>query len=114
MAKRTAQQIIRSTLQGSGDSFSSNELLEVIEGEVTTRTLRRWLSAWEAEGVVQKVGKRKATRYQWVSSPPAEHHFTFLDSVPEYRQQALLHQLRDLWTHASTAIEGNTLTLGDT
>jgi Fic family protein len=27
---------------------------------------------------------------------------------------ALLQQLRDLWTHGSAAIEGNTLTLGET
>jgi Fic family protein len=27
---------------------------------------------------------------------------------------ALLAQVRDLWTHGSTAIEGNTLTLGET
>lgn len=27
---------------------------------------------------------------------------------------ALLNQIRDLWTHGSTAIEGNTLTLGET
>ena len=29
-------------------------------------------------------------------------------------RQALLTQLRNLWTHTSTAIEGNTLTLGET
>ncbi len=29
-------------------------------------------------------------------------------------QQSLLHQIRDLWTHTSTALEGNTLTLGET
>ncbi len=29
-------------------------------------------------------------------------------------QQALIIQLRDLWSHTSTAIEGNTLTLGET
>lgn len=29
-------------------------------------------------------------------------------------QQTLLHQIRDLWTHTSTALEGNTLTLGET
>lgn len=29
-------------------------------------------------------------------------------------QRALLAQVRDLWTHGSTAIEGNTLTLGET
>ena len=29
-------------------------------------------------------------------------------------QQSLLNQVRDLWTHTSTALEGNTLTLGET
>ena len=29
-------------------------------------------------------------------------------------RKALLIQLRNLWTHTSTAIEGNTLTLGET
>jgi len=29
-------------------------------------------------------------------------------------QRSLLAQMRDLWTHGSTAIEGNTLTLGET
>lgn len=29
-------------------------------------------------------------------------------------QQSLLNQFRDLWTHTSTALEGNTLTLGET
>jgi Fic family protein len=32
---------------------------------------------------------------------------------PDIRS-ALLNQIRDLWTHGSTAIEGNTLTLGET
>lgn len=39
------------------------------------------------------------------------HYLQTLD--PDLR--ATLHtQLRDLWTHTSTALEGNTLTLGDT
>jgi len=37
--------------------------------------------------------------------------FKILDSD---LQKALLVQLRNLWTHTSTAIEGNTLTLGET
>jgi len=28
--------------------------------------------------------------------------------------QSLSSQIRDLWTHTSTALEGNTLTLGET
>lgn len=40
--------------------------------------------------------------------------FKFLNGMDRDIQQTLLHQIRDLWTHTSTALEGNTLTLGDT
>lgn len=40
--------------------------------------------------------------------------FGFLKNLDQDLRQALQIQLRDLWTHASTAIEGNTLTLGET
>lgn len=39
---------------------------------------------------------------------------TFLNGLDQDLQKALLIQLRNLWTHTSTAIEGNTLTLGET
>ncbi|MCK5542676.1 MAG: Fic family protein [Desulfobacterales bacterium] len=38
----------------------------------------------------------------------------FLKDLDNDLRKALLHQLRNLWTHTSTAIEGNTLTLGET
>ena len=38
----------------------------------------------------------------------------FLDGLTETRKGELLKALKALWTHDSTAIEGNTLTLGDT
>jgi Fic family protein len=40
--------------------------------------------------------------------------FDFLKDLDSDIRDALLVQLRNLWTHASTAIEGNTLTLGET
>jgi len=40
--------------------------------------------------------------------------FEFLKGLDKDIQGTLLKQLRDLWTHTSTAIEGNTLSLGDT
>ncbi|MCP4682288.1 MAG: Fic family protein [Desulfobacterales bacterium] len=40
--------------------------------------------------------------------------FIFLNGLDNDLQKALLIQLRNLWTHTSTAIEGNTLTLGET
>lgn len=38
----------------------------------------------------------------------------FLDGLTDNLKQTLLEQLRILWTHTSTAIEGNTLSLGET
>jgi hypothetical protein len=38
----------------------------------------------------------------------------FLKKLDSDLKSALKAQLRDLWTHTSTAIEGNTLTLGET
>ncbi len=38
----------------------------------------------------------------------------FLTDLDPDLQKALMIQLRNLWTHTSTAIEGNTLTLGET
>ena len=38
----------------------------------------------------------------------------FLDGIGEARRTELLKAIRALWTHDSTAIEGNTLSLGDT
>ena len=40
--------------------------------------------------------------------------FYFLQDLDNDIRDALLVQLRNLWTHTSTAIEGNTLTLGET
>lgn len=39
---------------------------------------------------------------------------SFLPTLDPDLRAALLAQLRDLWTHTSTALEGNTLTLGET
>ena len=38
----------------------------------------------------------------------------FLKGLDQDLRDALLVQLRNLWTHSSTALEGNTLTLGET
>jgi len=38
----------------------------------------------------------------------------FLNDLDQDLRDALLAQLRNLWTHSSTALEGNTLTLGET
>jgi len=42
------------------------------------------------------------------------HRFEFLTNLDTDLKTVLMNQFRDLWTHSSTAIEGNTLSLGDT
>jgi fido (protein-threonine AMPylation protein)/DNA-binding transcriptional ArsR family regulator len=84
-------------------------------GPVPARSLRRWLNAWVEEGVIEKSGQGRATRYRYClaeADPTAS--LAFLAGLDSDLRQSLLKQLRDLWTHNSTAIEGNTLTLGDT
>jgi len=39
---------------------------------------------------------------------------TFLKNLDEDIRKSLVSQIRNLWTHSSTAIEGNTLKLGET
>ena len=91
--------------------ISLRELKRLTESKVADRTLRRWLVAWVEQGVVHRTGKKRSTQYLWVQTHPA---FAFMQGLSDSQQRALRAQLRDLWTHTSTALEGNTLTLGDT
>ena len=93
--------------------MSLSELLVAIEHVVPERTLRRWLTRWVDEGQLVRTGKRRSTRYHLPASD-TQPEFAFLRGLSASRKTALLDQLRDLWTHHSTAVEGNTLTLGDT
>jgi len=98
---------------------------------IPERTLRRWLVNLVAQGEVHRSGNKRGTKYQknpanihqapdrayQIRSPDGEYsvpHLKFLDAVPKHRRPLLLAHIRDLWTHTSTAIEGNSLSLGDT
>lgn len=97
--------------------LSLPEISELITNEVHERTLRRWLVSWVESGMLERTGKKRGTRYAYIHHktndlPTAE--FSFLKNIPKHHRSAVLEQIRDLWTHTSTALEGNTLTLGDT
>lgn len=100
-------------------SFNLPELQEQLKSrsiDIPERTLRRWLAAWVDEGRLSKTGKKRGTRYAVVtdSRSSVENAIGFLSRVPPAKRSVVISQLRDLWTHSSTAIEGNTLSLGDT
>ncbi len=75
--------------------------------DLPPRTLRRWLSKWVADGLVEISGVGRSTRYM-------HKPLGFLRGLDNDLKTRLLAQIRDLWTHTSTALEGNTFTLGDT
>lgn len=82
------------------------------------------LRQMKAEGLSTReiAGEMKArfgvsVSHNAVASFMRTHHFArraFFDGIPTARREELLKQLKAIWTHDSTAIEGNTLTLGDT
>lgn len=135
MTRKDQQGAALSALQRSAQALSREEIETRIGAAVPERTLRRWLSEWVAEGVVERSGVGRATRYRyagravvaehpWADAPaealakprtaaPAES-LGFLHGLDDDLRRQLLAAIRDLWTHSSTALEGNTLTLGDT
>lgn len=111
MANKSAQADTLLWLKKQPGSLSLNEIHAALPVSVPERTLRRWLADWADQGLVLRTGAKRSTRYLYRQSlvePP------FLHQVPAPHRASLLKQLRDLWTHTSTALEGNTLTLGDT
>lgn len=119
MARNALRKFVFSVLKNSSAPLSLAEISHRINGEAPPRTLRRWLSDWAIKGAIERLGTGRATRYRYLvraedAARPASESLGFLNGLDNDLKTELLAQLRDLWTHTSTALEGNTLTLGDT
>lgn len=114
MAKHTLQVIVLSLLRSSERPLSIADIARRSGTNISPRTLRRWLSAWVEEGVLVRSGKGRATRYEFITQDDDVAEPRFLHGLDDDLRLELLAQVRDLWTHNSTALEGNTLSLGDT
>jgi len=101
-------------LKESGRALSLPEISFRLPEHAPERSMRRWLAAWVEEGIVVRTGRKRGTRYSYAGVQPSGSSLGFLRSLPSHRRATVLEQIRDLWTHTSTALEGNTLTLGDT
>ncbi len=116
MVDSSKKMAVLERLKNSDRPLSLPEISVLMNGDIPERTLRRWLAGWVEQRVLIRTGKKRGTRYAYVGGRgyPAVFESGFLKAVPAHRRSALLEQIRDLWTHTSTALEGNTLTLGDT
>ena len=119
MARKAQRDAVLTVLMQSAVPLSATEILREAGSELPNRTLRRWLYEWVEQGVIARSGIGRATRYQLIATAgddavPAPSPLGFLRGLDSDLKTELLAQIRDLWTHTSTALEGNTLTLGDT
>ncbi len=96
--------------------MSTSEMQEFLEEKVSQRTIKRWVNQWIIDDKIEQLGKNKFARYR-LKAPTSTNkllHLGFLQTIPDHKRMPVLAELRDLWTHNSTSIEGNTLTLGET
>jgi Fic family protein len=115
MADKTTKRLLLECLVRAEGPLSISEIRELLPGAETVpaRTLRRWLSEAVDQRLLLRHGEKRGTRYEPVKRLETPSFKFLRDKTPVQREQ-ILKNLRDLWTHHSTALEGNTLTLGDT
>lgn len=110
---QTEKQLVIDFVCASEEAVSISDIKRAIDFQVDNRTVQRWLKSASESGLVLISGERKSTKYQGYPQK-SQSVLTFLVDLPETKQQEFLTLLRSLWTHNSTALEGNTLTLGET
>lgn len=113
MDKKTAKISALGFLKSKKQPVTTLEIHQHLNEIVSERTIRRWLNEWISEELVRRSGNKRSSVYQYVVQDDLPQ-LEFLKQVPKHRRKDLIHQLRDLWTHSSTALEGNTFTLGET
>lgn len=109
----TEKELVLNYISSANKAVTISDIKTAIEFQVDNRTVQRWLNSAAKQGLVLIIGERKARKY--ASIPVKDKQtFKFLAGLPSSKQQELLNMLRTMWTHHSTAIEGNTLNLGET
>lgn len=110
---KTEKELVLNYVSSANKPVTISDIKTATDFQVDNRTVQRWLNSAAKQGFVLITGERKARKYVNVpqKSKPA---FKFLEDLPSSKQQELLSMLRTIWTHNSTALEGNTLNLGET
>jgi hypothetical protein len=72
MHSKDKKMIVLHQLSQESEPISLLELLEKLGSEFPERSVRRWLSEMIVEGFVEKIGSKRATRYQIISRASRE------------------------------------------
>ena len=119
MAQIAQREAVLSLLKQSTEALGLADIRSRLNYVVPPRTLRRWLAQWMDENIVSRSGAGRSTCYQYKKQ---DYHgsrlwdkgsFGFLQGLDADLKTGLLGQIRDLWTHTSTALAGNTLSLSE-
>ena len=116
MADKKSKKELMAVFSQRTGPLSLSDIQARMTHQIAERTLRRWLDSAVNDGVLVRTGQKRGTRYELTALPnvsPPEVPL-YVQGKSEAEQTRILTQIRDIWTHTSTALEGNTLTLGDT
>ena len=116
---QTEKQRVLYFIHSANEAVSISDIKTAVEFQVDNRTVQRWLNSAAEQGEILITGERKARKYLSLTKHDKQNRqnkprFKFLQGLPSSKQQELLNMLRTMWTHNSTALEGNTLNLGET
>lgn len=110
---KTEKELVLNYVSSTNKPITISDIKNATSFQVDNRTVQRWLNNAAEQGLLLITGERKARKYSRVIKK-SKLAFKFLEGLPSSKQQELLSMLRTTWTHNSTALEGNTLNLGET
>ncbi|MFT6249361.1 MAG: Fic family protein [Cognaticolwellia sp.] len=110
---KTEKELVLNYICSANKPVTISDIKTATDFQVDNRTVQRWLNSAAKQGLVLITGERKARKYVNLAEKSTPT-FKFLEGLPSSKQQELLGMLRIIWTHNSTALEGNTLNLGET
>lgn len=110
---KTEKELVLNYVTSANKPVTISDIKTATDFQVDNRTVQRWLNSAAKQGFVLITGERKARKYVNVPQK-SKLTFKFLEDLPSSKQQELLSMLRTVWTYNSTALEGNTLNLGET
>ncbi len=109
----TEKELVLNYVSTANKPVSISDIKTATDFQVDNRTVQRWLNDAAKQGLILITGERKTRKYIGLPAK-TKPTFKFLEGLPSSKQQELLGMLRAMWTHNSTALEGNTLNLGET